>query len=430
MIRIIIIIMEKSKIIEKNETNKELLYDTSIYPSSSSKDVNLEYNQHYLQLKYNYRKASKCSNGCYLLIIYERAPFKDNFPLVGYEYTIISRTWKYTDYITEIIDIPYNEFVIGCFNQEGIQNHYYSIYIPYDAEKIIIQVVNNYLDIFYDEGRKKVNTINPMESTKNLNTTKDNEIFILNVKQLKITERDISFLFKPTHYYSDIFSYYYFRILYVKENETIYYPLDSYLGNLCTPELNKDNEKYQCYFILNNNYGESDLKFIISSSDQYKYYKIISSIIYKNNTMSYDTNEFVYVYNETIKDINYYVFQFEFKNDIIKNILISFCDIVEDVYPQIYSPQMYFIDNFNKTNHFKINNKYSLIYQYMYGYIGGISFQNMDENLYATRNFIGRPLGIFIDENMNCSKNHATSEFSYFYQLIYNDKNLEIVTVN
>ena len=72
--------------------------------------------------------------------------------------------------------------------------------------------------------------------------------------------------------------------------------------------------------------------------------------------MSYDTNQFVYVYNETIKDINYYVFQFEFKNDIIKNILISFCDIVEDVYPQIYSPQMYFIYNFTKINHFKINN--------------------------------------------------------------------------
>ena len=73
---------------------------------------------------------------------------------------------------------------------------------------------------------------------------------------------------------------------------------------------------------MNNNYGESDLKFIVSSRERYKYHKIISSIIYKNNTMSYDTNEFVYVYNETIKDINYYVFQFEFKNDIIKNILI------------------------------------------------------------------------------------------------------------
>jgi len=42
------------KIIEKNEINKELFYDISIYPSSSSKDVNFEYNQHYLQLKYNY----------------------------------------------------------------------------------------------------------------------------------------------------------------------------------------------------------------------------------------------------------------------------------------------------------------------------------------------------------------------------------------
>ena len=78
--------------------------------------------------------------------------------------------------MTEIIDIPYNEFIIGCFNQEGVQNHYYSIYIPYDAEKIIIEVGNNYLDIFYDEGRKRVNTINPMKSTKKLNITKDNDV--------------------------------------------------------------------------------------------------------------------------------------------------------------------------------------------------------------------------------------------------------------
>ena len=98
------------KIIEKNEKNKELLYDTSIYPSSSSKNRNLEYNQNYLQLKYRYKNTSNCFNWCFLLITYERTPFKDNFPLVGYEFTILSRTWKYIDYITEIIDIPYNEF--------------------------------------------------------------------------------------------------------------------------------------------------------------------------------------------------------------------------------------------------------------------------------------------------------------------------------
>ena len=421
------------KIIEKNEINKELLYNTSIYPTSFSKDVNLEFNQHYLQLIYSYENTSNCSNGCYLLITYKRTSFKDNFPHVGYEFTILSRTWTYTDCITEIVDIPYNEFIIGCFNQDMIHNHYYSIYIPYDAEKIIIEVGNNFLDIFYDEGRKKINTIKPKKNIKKLEIAQDNKVFILNIKQLKMNRKDIndiSFAFKPKNHYSDIFSYYYFRILYVKENQEIYYHLDSYLGNLCIPYPNKDNEKYHCNFILKNNYRESDLKFVISSINQNEYYNITSSIIYKNNSISKDSYEFVYAYNKTIEDINYYIFQFEFKNDITKNILISFWDTVEDVYPQIYSAQMYFIDNFTKINHFKINNQYSLIYQYMYGNLGGISFQNMNENLYATRNFIGRPLGIFIDENMNYSKNYAPSEFGYFYQLIYNDKNLGTVEVN
>ena len=164
---------------------------------------------------------------------------------------------------------------------------------------------------------------------------------------------------------------------------------------------------YYCNFILKDNYGESDLKFIISSTDQNEYYTIDSSIILNNNTIFYKMNEFMYIYNTIIKDINYYVFQFEFANDIIKNILISFWDTVEDVHPQIYSTQMFFIDSFAKTNHFKINNQYSLIYQYMHGKIGEISFQNMKEELNLTRNFKGRPIGIFIDENITYSKNYA-----------------------
>ena len=420
------------KIIEKNKTNENLIYDIAIYPNSSSKDELLNYNQHYLQLKYNYENTSKCLNGCYLLITYERTPFKDNFSLVGYEFTILSRTWKYTDYITQIIDIPYNEFIISCFNQDGVQNHYYSLDIPDDAEKIIIEVESNFLDIFYDEGRKKVNTINPSKSTQKLNITKDKEVFSLDISELNLNEKDISFTFTPILYYSDIISFYYFRILYVKKNEPIYYPLDSYLGNLCIPELNKDNKNYSCYYILKNNYNESDLKFIISSTNQNEYYKIYLSTFYNNKSISNESNEFefVYVYNETIKDINYYLFQFEFESDVVKNILISFSDTIENVYPQIYSAQLYFINNFTKINHFKINNKYSLIYQYMYGDIGYVLFHKMNEKLHATRNFKGRPLGILVDEDMNYSKNNASNEFSYYYQLIYNEKNLDIVKIN
>ena len=129
------------KIIEKNKINETDLNNTSIYPDLSSDNTSLlEYNQHYLKLKYNYENTSLCFNGCYLLITYKRLPFKTDFPNVGYELTILSRTWNYNDYITQIIDIPYNEFIIGCFEQDTAQNHYYSINITNDTEKIIIEI--------------------------------------------------------------------------------------------------------------------------------------------------------------------------------------------------------------------------------------------------------------------------------------------------
>ena len=68
-------------------------------------------------------------------------------------------------------------------------------------------------------------------------TLRDIEIICIDDKSTdNSAERILSFAFKPQNYYSDIFSYYYFRILYVKENEEIYYHLDSYHGNLCIPE--------------------------------------------------------------------------------------------------------------------------------------------------------------------------------------------------
>ena len=57
------------KIIEKNEQD---LTDISIYPSTSSEEPLLEYNQHYLRLKYNYTDTLNCFNGCYLLITYKQ----------------------------------------------------------------------------------------------------------------------------------------------------------------------------------------------------------------------------------------------------------------------------------------------------------------------------------------------------------------------
>ena len=415
------------KIIEKNKIKESDLTDIFKYPNSTSNESLLEYHQHYLKLNYDYKNTSHCFNGCYLLITYKKLPFKGDFPNLGYEFTILSRTWNYTDYITQIIDIPYNEFIIGCFEQNTAQNHYYSIKIPEDTEKIIIEIESNYLEFFYDGGRKHINTINPVKSTIKLNLSNNKGVYPLNIAELNLTNKTLSFALRPKNYYSNIFSFYYFRVILLKENKELYYPINSYLGNLCIPKYN--NKKYYCNFILKNNYNESDFKFAISSTNHNEYFKIYASKVYKNGSLYDDNKEFIYINNNITEDIDYYIFKFEFSNNEIKTIIISFWDTVEKIYPQIYSTQMFYIHNFTRINEFQIKNKYSLIYQYMNGSFGRVKFSNINEDIVATRNYRGRPLAILIDDNINVSNNTANSPFIYYYQLIYNNKDGNIEEV-
>ena len=99
-----------AKIIDKNTINIIDLYNISIYPNSINDE--LEYDHHYLRLKYNNSNEKNCPNGCYLLITYEQIKSLGEFPHVGYEFTILSRTWDQSDYIPSIIDIPYNEYFL------------------------------------------------------------------------------------------------------------------------------------------------------------------------------------------------------------------------------------------------------------------------------------------------------------------------------
>ena len=131
-----------AKIVNKadKENNTYDIYDKSNYPKGNFPEEELEYDPHYLQLKFNYKNTLNCTNVCYLLITYEQIKSKEEFPLIVYEFTIISRTWNRADYISSIIDIPYNEYIIGCFGKGASREHYYSFYIPVEAEKIIIQL--------------------------------------------------------------------------------------------------------------------------------------------------------------------------------------------------------------------------------------------------------------------------------------------------
>ena len=413
------------KIIIKDETNKDYL-NISKYPFSSN-DSKLEYSPHYLKLKYNYTDISHCFNGCYLLITYQQYNKSiDDFPSIGYEFTILSRTWDNINYLSEIIDMPFNEFIISCFEQKGTQNHYYAIYVPNEAEEIIIEIESNYLDFFFDEGRVEINTINPKKSTKKIIMENNKAVFSINTTEFNLKGKHLSFALKPKIIYNDILSFYYFRVLHFKKNETKYYPIDSYLGNLCKPEFNNDTNYYYCNFILRNDYNESNTKFAISSTNQYEHFKIYISKIYPNEIVLNDEYEFRYI-NNIYESIDYYIFQFEFTNDEIKSIISTYEDKVESTYPQIYSAQMFYISGINQTSYFKIlNHKYYLTYQYIYGNLGSVSFLNIKSPYHANRNFIGIPVTISIDNGYYEIKSEInsqiTNDYIYYSKLIYNNK--------
>jgi len=406
-----------AKIVNKTEINESQLYDTSIYPKESLNDSNyLKYQQNSLQLNYDYKDTLKCFEGCYILITYEQIKCKGYFPKIGYEFTLLSRSWNYSDYIPQIVDIPFNEYILGTFEKDSITHHYYSISIPDDAEKIIIQLEGNYIDAFYGQGRKRINTMKPREDDHNLEIYDSHNLITLEKEQIKSQNNIISFAIRPKDYFAEIFSFYYFRILYLKKEESLFFPIDSTIGNLCLPEYNDETKLSYCRLMFENKYNELAINFSVSSHNQNEYFKIYVTKVHKNGTIEEELKEIYYIYynnynisntsdysyyNNFTNDIEYIYFTFEFQNSEIKSIISALRDSIKNYYPQIYSPQMFYIIGFNKTCFYRVKNNYTLIYKYIYGsedYYGwvGVSFLNYNK-FYSNKNFRGKPFAIDVD---------------------------------
>ena len=414
------------KIVKKSEISKDELNNISIYPKEYINETNtyIEYNQHSLQLKYNFENTLNCYDGCYLLITYEQKKSNENFPLIGYEFTILSRTWNYTDYTSQIIDIPYNEYIIGLFEKGSISHHYYAISIPDDVDKIIIQLEGNYLDGFYGEGRKRLNTIKTTGNTQKLEIISNKNILTLDLKDLDFKEKIISLAIRPKDYFADILSYYYFRVLYIKKNEKLYFPIDSNIGNLCIPEIDIETNLYNCYLIFNDNFNLLSTPFAITSSTQNEFFKIYATKVYKDGRIENVTKQFLFIETSNNTNISTYIFRMEFPNNETKNIMISFYESVIENMPQIYSNQMFYIDKIEKLHYFKVKNSYTLNYKYTDGYLGfmSISFLHF-EKIVSSRNFKGKPIALPIDSKTERIGVQGKSSFLYFFQLEYNMKN-------
>ena len=400
-----------AKIMTKDELNEKDLKDISKYPKDADIDIYsnlLNYNPHSLKLMYNYDNTKNCFEGCYILITYEQKQSLGDYPNIGYEFTLLSRSWNYSDFISPIVDIPFNEYILGSFEKNSITHHYYSISIPKDADKIIIQLEGNYIDLFYGEGRKKINTMNIRGTDKNLEIINNENVITLDKSEYNFTDKSISFAIRPKDYFVDIFPFYYFRILYVKEGEMIYFPLDSQLGNLCLPEYDSHTNKSYCHFMFSNNYNELATNFTISSYNLNEYFKINVTILYKNGETSCETKDIYYLYHSNSyidNDIDYFYFTIEFRNSEIKSIISALHESIKYYYPQIYSSQMFYIIGFNKTCFYRVKNNYTLIYKYIFGssgYNGWVEISFLDyKNFSSHRNVRGRPFALDIDSSIN-----------------------------
>ena len=408
-------------IIESNGKDIKELNNISLYPNETNypNEKKLEYNEHNLQLKFSFKDTKKCEEGCYILITYEQIKSEEDFPLIGYEYTIFSRNWNCTNSASKLIEIPPNEYIIGNFDSGTPHDHFYFIQIPDEVEKILVQLEGNYFEAYYEFGRKKINIWNMFGDYREI--TVNNSMNAVFINRTNTSGNYLSFLFSCDEYINIMFSHYYFRVIFITENDK-YIPIDSFLGNPCLPERNSNTGPYYCYFKLKNEYNElNSTKFAISSENLNEYAGINISIKNNNEELKYkDFSNFTYVYNEINNDVYYILFTFEFKNNEIKNIISSFCDRIENIYPQIYSGQMFYLDNFAKINNLKLNGDYFLKYQFINGESGifNYSIQNFS-NINITQNFKGKPITVPINRtSKNFSFYTNNIKHIFYYQLI------------
>ena len=350
----------------------------------------LQFEPHTLKLSFKSYQTEQCEEGCYLFITYIH--YNDEYsPKVGFEYTLLARIWDEEEINPQIIDIPFNEYIFGTFEENSINHHYYSLYIPNDTESIIIQYEGISIEGFIGYGKRKLNTLRILNNTHNLNL-EDNQMIIKynksKLNELKIYNY-ISFTFRIKYYLKKMFSIYYFRILILKKGENnIIYPLDSNIGNFCAPK--KEENKYYCYCLLKNNYNEFSLNYSISTSNNYdrltyNYFKIINGEIIGKKFDKYASQE---------NYGNASLVKFIFGNEKIVNILSMLSISKEIIFPQIYSLQMYNFMN-NKIFSFTISQKLLLTLNYISGK-GVIKYYDL--KFFENSNYKGKPIFFMLNE--------------------------------
>ena len=255
----------KGKIIEKNNsiTNYNSLNVEEFPKYNENEDLQnnyIEFDIYNQKLSYYSSHTEKCEKGCFLLITYY-SNISNTLGISGTEFSILSRYWDEEIFKSQIINIPLNEYIFGYFDENTVNVHYYSVFIPYETDDIYIEINGWNILAYSKKGIDQINTQKMIDKTKLLFEECQNKMIIkLNKNDIGLDSfkgEYISFAFEED--VNDIYSYYYFRILQKNpENNYIIYPLDSNKENFC------ETNNHKCYFLLKTEYNNLSNKILVS----------------------------------------------------------------------------------------------------------------------------------------------------------------------
>ena len=208
--------------------------------------------------------------------------------IIGTEFSLLSIYWDEEIFKSQIINVPLDEYIFGYFDENSVNVHYYSVFIPYETDDIYIEIHGLNIYGYCKKGITQINTYKMTGNTTKIFDEFQNKMIVkLNKKVIGLDSfkgKYISLAFEGV--YNSIYSYYYFRILQQNpENDYIIYPLDTNKENFCQTNNSK------CYFLLKNEYSNLSNKIaVFGYGKNYVSYKVsymndITDLNFKNLKM-------------------------------------------------------------------------------------------------------------------------------------------------
>ena len=255
----------------------------------------------------NYVTFNECNNGCYLLLslypdIQDNGVIFDRY----YSYSLIVHSLFSQD--APIVKIPVNEYIIGSVGNEGFDNlmYYYSVWLNYDADRIIIDFQSDSAGIYINIGDQK-----PTTESYNFNFWSSGNNIIYNIEKNDIMnyldetqeEKGLKDIILTIGIWTDkkasVFISLFALCVRLEDNkEKEIYRVNSDQKVLCNPK--KYNDKYRCVYLLDHNFAQNDSLIFIYANAQ-------------------DKSSVIYIYADFIDEIKYEMSSRSDLNNIIPN---------------------------------------------------------------------------------------------------------------